>query len=112
MIAGLPYDAEVEYLSIETIGPYMTAESVEWDSFSCSMYVPTQSAQGYRDFIGGDYIYFGCNRICSQNGVYRNGASFMGFNDTVNFITDRFVEYHSPSPTNLKWQIDGNEYSV
>ena len=110
--AKLPYDAEVEYLAVDTIGPYITITGVEWDSFSCSMYVPAQSAQGYRDLIGGNYIYFGCNRICSQNGVYRNGASFMGFTETVNFITDRFVEYHSPSPTNLKWQIDGNEYSV
>lgn len=108
----LPYDAEVQYLAVDTVGPYITITGVEWDSFSCSMYVPAQSAQGYRDLIGGIYIYWGCNRICSQNGVYRNGASFMGFTDTVNFITDKFVEYHSPSPTNLRWLIDGTEYSV
>ena len=113
-----PYDSLVEYIGFSVISAgdaksmNISISDIQWDSFSISLYVPSTSLVGIRSGPGGKYIYLGSNRIAFNPDTYRGGYAFMGIQDGVPVITDRFVEYISPSPTRLYWKIDGTEYSV
>ena len=114
-----PYDSAVEYIGFSVISAgdakstNIVISDIQWDSFYVSLLVPSTSLVGYRDCTGGNYSYYACNRIAFTNtGTYRGGPSFMGIQDGVSVITDRFVEYLSPAPDRLYWTIDGIEYSV
>ena len=87
--------------------------NIQWDSFYVSLYVPSTSLVGYRDCTGGNYSYYACNRIgFVNNGTYRGGVAYMGMQEGIPAITNKFVEYLSPSPNRLYWTIDGIEYPV
>lgn len=112
------YDAEVAWIGWEghsagdAKNTNIIIEDVPWDSFAISLYVPSSSLIGYRAAPGGLYSYHACNRIGFNGTTYRGGAAFMGIQDGISVITDRFVEYLSPSPARLYWLIDGTEYPV
>lgn len=110
-----PYDAQVEYIGIIHNANDIKIKNIEWDSFSCSIMIPSIIFQtyAYPDLIGGQSGRDFYNRIALVSGKFRGSRDFMGPSLTnIDAPLDRFFEIDSPSPNSLKWTIDKIEYEV